>query len=155
MSNWKTTQIWQRLVKINNNQAEHVRSFLSSKDCLNKIEKILNTGGTSPKDFTLHDGDHSFRVAERMWEIIPTATKKILSEYELALLLLSAYLHDIGMTPEYKMVNNHFVCLNTKNKQILTQSEKNAFQKWLDEIGEQVDLEKDVIEDYEKAAELI
>jgi hypothetical protein len=155
MSNWKTTQIWQRLVKINNDQAEDVRSFLSSKDCLNKIEKILNTGGTSPKDFTLHDGDHSFRVAERMWEIIPTATKKILSEYELALLLLSAYLHDIGMTPEYKMVNNHFVCLNTKNKQILNQSEKISFQKWLDEIGEQVDLEKDVIEDFEKATELI
>ena len=30
------------------------------------IQTVLASGGTSPKDFTLHDEGHSFRVAERM-----------------------------------------------------------------------------------------
>lgn len=155
MSNWKKTQVWQRLSKIKNDDADKVKSFLLGEFCMDGIEKILNTGGTSPKDFTLHDADHSFRVAERMWEIIPVSTQKILSEYELAFLLLSAYLHDIGMTPEYKKVNKHFVCLNTKTKSVLTQIEKQNFQKWLDEEGEQIDIEKDILNNDEKAGELI
>ena len=78
-----------------------------------------------------------------------------MSEYELAFLLLSAYLHDIGMTPEYKKVNYHFVCLNTKTKNVLTPVEKQNFQKWLDEEGEQIDIERDVLNNDEKATELI
>ncbi|MES2656110.1 MAG: ATP-binding protein [Bacteroidota bacterium] len=155
MSDWKKTQVWQRLSKIKNDEADKVRTFLSGELCMDRIEKILNTGSTSPKDFTLHDADHSFRVAERMWELIPLSTQKILSEYELAFLLLSAYLHDIGMTPEYKKVNNHFVCLNTKTKTVLTPIEKQNFQKWLDEEGEHIDIEKDILNNDEKAAELI
>jgi hypothetical protein len=155
MSDWKKTQVWQKLTKIKTDEAEKVRIFLMSNFCMDRIETILNTGGSSPKDFTLHDADHSFRVAERMWEIIPVNTQKILSEYELALLLLSAYLHDIGMTPEYKKVNNHFICLNTKTKTSLTSFEKQNFQKWLDEEGEQIDIERDVLNYSERAAELI
>lgn len=155
MSVWKKTQIWQRLSKIRNDEADKVKAFLLADFCMNRIEQILCTGSTSPKDFTLHDSDHSFRVAERMWELIPVSTQKILSEYELVFLLLSAYLHDIGMTPEYKKVNNHFVCLNTNAKNVLTLIEKQNFQKWLDEEGEQIDIEKNVLNNSEKAAELI
>lgn len=155
MTTWKKTQIWLKLSKIDNDEADKVKAFLSSDFCMDRIEKILNSGSTSPKDFTLHDADHSFRVAERMWEIIPVATQEILSEYELAFLLLSAYLHDIGMTPEYKKVNNHYLCLKTKTKSILNNSEKKSFQKWLDEMGEQFDVENDVLEDEGKAEELV
>lgn len=63
------------------------------------IERVLNAG-TSPLDFTLHDAEHSFRVAEWMARIVPDDVLPKLSVYELALLLLSAYLHDIGMAPE-------------------------------------------------------
>ena len=155
MSDWKRTQVWKRLSKINNDEADKVKSFLLDKFCMDRIEKILNTGSTSPKDFTLHDADHSFRVVERIWELIPVSTQKILSEYELAFLLLSAYLHDIGMTPEYKKVNNHSICLKTRTKTVLTQVEKQNFQKWLDEEGEQIDIEKDILNNDEKAEELI
>lgn len=155
MTNWKKTQVWQKLAKIKTDESDKVKSFLQASFCMDRIEKILNTGSTSPKDFTLHDADHSFRVAERMWEIIPVNTRKILSEYELAFLLLSAYLHDIGMTPEYQKVNNHYLCLNTKTKNLLTLLEKQAFQKWLDEEGEQIDIEKDVLNNEEKAEELL
>jgi len=153
--NWNGTQIWERLSKIRNPEAERVKAFLSEQTCMDKISKILDKGATSPKDFTLHDADHSFRVAERMWEIIPPNTKKLLSEYELALLLLSAYLHDIGMTPEYQKVHKHYLILTNTDKNQLAESEKLEFQRWLDEEGEQIDIENEIITDDEKVEEII
>ncbi len=155
MTNWKETQIWKKLEDIKSDTASKVRAFLESDFCMDKIEIVLNSASTTPKDFTLHDADHSFRVTERMWEIIPVDTQDILSEYELAFLLLSAYLHDIGMSPEIEKVNNHYICLNTNTKAVLSQSEKQDFQKWLDEQGEQIDLEKDELRDEDKSAELV
>jgi len=72
------------------------------------IERVLSSAGTSPLDFTLHDAEHSFRVAEWMAKIVPGDVLEKLSGYELALLLLSAYLHDIGMTPEQARVQRHW-----------------------------------------------
>ena len=155
MTNWKKTQVWQKLSKFKNDEADKVKAFLLGQNCMNKIEQILKSGETSPKDFTLHDADHSFRVAERMWEIIPPTTQAILSEYELAFLLLSAYLHDIGMTPEIKKVKNHYLCLNTTEKSVLSILEKYNFQKWLDDEGENIDLEKGNLNNEDKAAELV
>ncbi|MBI3259517.1 MAG: ATP-binding protein [Ignavibacteriae bacterium] len=155
MNNWKETKVWKKLVKIKGDEADRVRGFLVDAICMDRIETILNKAGTSPKDFALHDADHSFRVAERMWEIIPANTKKILSEYELAFLLLSAYLHDIGMTPEYMKVKNHFTYITTNDKTVLSEGEVKEFQNWLDEGNDQFDIETSVIEDTEKAEELI
>lgn len=155
MNNWKDTNIWKRLSKIKGDESEKVKSFLNDVNCMDKIQMILNKGITSPKDFTLHDADHSFRVAQRMWEIIPTSTQKILSEFELAILLLSAYLHDIGMTPELKKVNNLYAFLNTKNKSCLNNTEQKDLQKWLDEEGEQIDITNEVIDDADKVAQLV
>src|SRR5579862_956848 len=95
---WSLTSLWLELSKRHSDDAEAVRAVLTVH--LPVIEKILSVGGTSPVDFTLHDGGHAFRVANRMVEIIPRDVLSQLSIYELALLLLSAYLHDIGMTPE-------------------------------------------------------
>src|SRR5690349_8564784 len=47
--------------------------------------------------YTLHDPEHSFRVAENMYRIIPPATFDTLNSVELSILLYSAYFHDIGM----------------------------------------------------------
>ena len=104
MKNWTKTQIWNRIQKLESDEAKKISNFLMSDFCMDKIETILDNGNPYLKDFTLHDSDHSFRVAERIWEIIPPQTREILSEYELALLILSAYLHDIGMAPEFKKV---------------------------------------------------
>ena len=51
-------------------------------------------------EYTLHDGDHLFRVLTLMEKLL---TKKIiqnLSAPELMLLILSAFLHDIYNTPQ-------------------------------------------------------
>jgi HD-GYP domain-containing protein (c-di-GMP phosphodiesterase class II) len=100
--NWSETAIWSELGKRASDDAETVRALLTTHMPL--IEKILSAGGTSPLDFTLHDSGHAFRVAERMAQVIPGDTLSQLSTYELALLLFAAYLHDIGMTPERKLV---------------------------------------------------
>ncbi len=100
---------------------------------MDSIETVLNSGSTSPTDFTLHDGEHGFRVAEKMVEIIPDDVLPQLSEYELALLLLSAYLHDIGMTPKKNRVAAYYQYLLTGQKEdSLSEEERCEFEIWLD-----------------------
>jgi molecular chaperone HtpG len=55
-------------------------------------------------EFTLHDSDHLFRVLNLMEKLMPEQTIKNLSSPELMLLVLSAFYHDIGMSPDEKQV---------------------------------------------------
>jgi len=55
-------------------------------------------------EFTLHDGDHLFRVLNLMEKLLSEKTIKNLSSPELMLLILSAFFHDIGMSPDKKNV---------------------------------------------------
>lgn len=65
-----------------------------------KTKTILRYMG----EFTLHDGDHLFRVISLMEKLISEENIDKLSIPELLLLILSAFLHDIGMAPEEKDV---------------------------------------------------
>jgi Histidine kinase-, DNA gyrase B-, and HSP90-like ATPase len=47
--------------------------------------------------YTLHDPEHSYRVAQNMARLIPESTLRRLNSIELSVLLYSAYFHDIGM----------------------------------------------------------
>jgi hypothetical protein len=127
---WSDTQIWKELEKRKGVEEEAVQTFL--KGFLPNIETVLTSGGTSPSDFTLHDADHAFCVAKRMGEIAGDILSE-LSIYELALLLLSAYLHDIGMTPEKGKVNNHYNYLLTGDKKGLSDNDIEALSRWLDD----------------------
>jgi len=51
-------------------------------------------------EFTLHDGDHLFRVLTLMERLLSLDQIKELSIPELMLLILSAFFHDIGMAPD-------------------------------------------------------
>ena len=97
------------------------------------IEKVLAVGGTSPLDFTLHDAGHALRVATRMSQIMPKGLVANLSVYELALLLLAAYLHDIGMTPERRNVETVYRFLVTGHSDDSWVQERRELQKWMDE----------------------
>lgn len=55
-------------------------------------------------EFTLHDGDHLFRVLTLMEKLLSEHALKNLSAPELMLLILSAFFHDIGMSPDEKQV---------------------------------------------------
>lgn len=51
-------------------------------------------------EFTLHDGDHLFRVLSLMERLLSPELIEELSIPELMLLILSAFFHDIGMAPD-------------------------------------------------------
>lgn len=65
-----------------------------------KTKTILKHMG----EFTLHDGDHLFRVLILMEKLLSPEKIEELSVPELMLLILSAFFHDIGMAPEEKDV---------------------------------------------------
>lgn len=131
LSTWTKTSLWTELLKKDTPEADSVRATLLN--CMPEIDRILTHGGTSPLDFTLHDSGHALRVAQRMVDIIPSDVLPQLSTYELALLLTSAYLHDIGMTPEQRRVHTLYTFLLTSDPQDLPEHEKKEFEKWLDE----------------------
>lgn len=55
-------------------------------------------------EYTLHDGEHLFRVLYLMEKIITIEKLKQLSTPELLLLILTAFFHDIGMSPKEKEI---------------------------------------------------
>ena len=61
-----------------------------AKDILGRIPVIF-------EEYTLHDISHSENVIKNMWKFIPEEVKEKLNAMEIYLLILSAYLHDVGM----------------------------------------------------------
>lgn len=100
---------------------------------MNQLHLVLRSGGSSPSDFTLHNDEHAFRVAERIGQLLTTAARKNISDYELALLLLAAYGHDIGMTPERQLVARHHRHLFAPKESQLTTNQECEFQRFIDD----------------------
>jgi len=67
-----------------------------------------------------------------MSKIVPADTLAELSAYELALLLLSAHLHDAGMSPRHGLVVAHHEYLLTGDRGSLDEASVREFQHWLD-----------------------
>ncbi len=133
-SAWQETWLWKTLEKRAEHDGVHASEFLPTVTLwMRKLDTVLRSGGTVPLDFTLHDADHALRVAHRMEELVPDSVRENLSDYELALLLLAAYGHDIGMTPERGKVAAHHRHLFTPDQSALNPEEKERFQKFLDE----------------------
>ena len=138
LRDWRDTAIWSELETRCSLHADGVRATLIT--VMPGVQSVLHAAGTAPADFTLHDAQHSFRVAERMTDLlrVPNLLGQ-LTVHELALLLLSAYLHDIGMTPERSKILAHRQYLLTGQHKELTDEEFNQFQEWLDDYGEDVE----------------
>lgn len=137
LKDWAETRIYKRIVEgAGSNLPCFNESRCTLDSCMGRIQAVLQQGGTAATDFTLHDAQHGFRVAERMVEIIPAEVFEKLSAYELALLLLSAYLHDIGMTPERDRVTGHYRYLLTADAGDMDETEVDNFRQWLDVHGD-------------------
>ena len=132
---WKSTWLWKTLAKRSKNKGNaHASEFLPTLELwMRLLDTVLAKGGTSPSDFTLHDADHALRVADRIEQLLTDSIRQNLSDYELALLLLAAYSHDIGMTPERGKVTAHHRHLFDPDGSALTEKEKASFQSYLDE----------------------
>lgn len=128
---WRNTELWKELRRRRSPESAKVKTAIER--WLPDIETVLRAGGTSALDFTLHDSEHAYRVARRMAQLMPADVMRNLTAYELAFLLLSAYLHDVGMTPERKKVTSHYQFLLTGNVASLSSSETTDFQAFLDD----------------------
>jgi hypothetical protein len=153
---WENKRLWQL---IQDRAQPTDPSPLLVKNVMPKIERVLAKGGTAPMDFTLHDEEHAFRVAQRMVELLPDDVADKLGTFELGLLLLSAYLHDIGMTPARDVVKRHYQYILTKENGLLSDAEVSDLQNWLDEAREGLELpiaaDKVTVAGLEQAEELL
>lgn len=95
------------------------------EDCTSYAFQRTKTIVRHMGEFTLHDGDHLFRVLNLMERLIPKESINELTSPELLLLIVSAFFHDIGMAPDekevlvWKKVWDH--------KPILEDNEQNTF----------------------------
>ncbi|WP_051209896.1 HD domain-containing protein [Gelidibacter mesophilus] len=79
-------------------------------------------------EFTLHDGDHLFRVLNLMERLLTKNNIQHLSSPELMLLILSAFFHDIGMSPNEKEVITWKKIWDTNP--IIEENEKKSFNQF-------------------------
>lgn len=131
-SRWRETLLWQELDSREEASAEQLRTILA--EVLPDAEQVLDSS-SGPSNFTLHDSDHAWRVADRMATIVQ-AEEGLLAElgpHDLAMLLLSAYLHDIGMAPSLSRIREHYDFLLTGETGVLSPDDRECLQAWLDD----------------------
>ncbi|HEY7950867.1 MAG TPA: hypothetical protein VID51_08555 [Solirubrobacterales bacterium] len=156
-SSWRSTQLWATLENMHDGSAEALKAGIIMS--LPDIEAVLASGDTMPASFTLHDAGHAWRVAERMVEIASPGTLLQLSAYEIAALLLSAYLHDVGMTPPVAKTEGVLTFLLSADPDALSEEEQNDLQEWLDEQPKEfvppLAMGSPTVEDMRQARELL
>lgn len=104
MSTWERltrTKIYQTLYEKEKDKSHYDQEVISLLNCVSAIVKdtdiLLSRIHDNFPEYTLHDTTHSVKIVELMDKIIPDKTLKSLNGLELSILILSAYLHDIGM----------------------------------------------------------
>lgn len=95
----KSTLLFKALIA-KESEVNHDEHLLSAKviKIVTAVAPLLERVPENMPEFTLHDPNHSAKVAENMGKLIPDNTFKNLNVIEISLLILSAYLHDVGMT---------------------------------------------------------
>lgn len=99
---YKDTLLYQTLAqRESKRRKQKIKSYglLEKVDFLiDKVTPLLNTVGKDGfHDYTLHTPEHSRKLLHIAGYIIPKETLAILSDLEFAVMIMSFYLHDIGM----------------------------------------------------------
>lgn len=93
--NYKETKLYKALLeksKADDGLAEKTTTFIQN---VRPLQELIISGPF--KDYTLHNPNHSKKLLHLAEYIIPEETLKELSALELSILILSFYLHDLGM----------------------------------------------------------
>lgn len=67
------------------------------------VERLKTVIKNMP-EFTLHDSTHIFNILNIMGKLIPSENMSKLSTPDLFMLIISAFLHDIGMAPDEEYI---------------------------------------------------
>lgn len=117
---------------------KNTNNILSSKiiEVVSDISSLLERVPENMPEYTLHDPNHSAKVVENMGKIIPSETLGKLNTIELSLLILSGYLHDIGMTCSKE--EKEEIIKNSQDFDILFKSDVEKYKRFLyyKEIGD-------------------
>lgn len=121
----KQSKIYKRLEDLSENDSE-IKSLLTIVDGgVSYAEARAKTTIRYMDEYTLHDEAHLYRILNLMELIIPEETLNNLQALELSLLILSAFFHDLGMSPKereikiYKGLINSDQELNAEEKKKL------------------------------------
>lgn len=128
---WETTRLWEEIDRREGEPAKRLK--LAIAGALPKAEAVLTNGDSGPGTFTLHDAHHSWNVAQHMASLAGEDLVSEMEPYDLGLLLLSAYLHDIGMTPPVSRLNALQDYLLSGDSGELDEAECDELQAWLDD----------------------
>lgn len=98
----KRSTIYTTLIEKTSDRDTEIQALVESSvsDAFQRTKTIVKHMG----EYTLHDGDHLFRVLNLMERLLGANTIKNLSAPELMLLVLTAFFHDIGMSPDEREV---------------------------------------------------
>ncbi len=109
---------------------------LSSKllKIVEEVAPLLQRIPENMKEYTLHDSSHSAKIVEIMGKILPDEVLNNLNTIEITLLILSAYLHDIGMTCEKE--EKEKIISSDEEYNILFKSNLDKFQKYEQYLAE-------------------
>jgi hypothetical protein len=128
---WQETALWREMER-RGDQASAISDAI--KPLLGDLDTLLASGATGDLNFTLHDDEHAFRVAERIAELLGNEQLQAISSFDIGFSLAAAYGHDIGMTPDRGKVQKHFNALASSNgMDALSADDADAFQEWLDD----------------------
>lgn len=131
VAGWQQTRLWSFLSESSKHEDNGDALLAAIRQVLEPAQTLLVSGQTSPKDFTLHDAGHAFRVAELMSTLLPEDVRQCLTHFEIALLLASAYCHDIGMVPSISQERQILSYLQRPYREELPESELLAIRRWL------------------------
>ena len=96
--------LYQHLNKKCDNDAAGIQVLQIVDEATNYAYQRTKTILRHMGEFTLHDGDHLFRVLALMKRLLSEEQLAALQVPELMLLILSAFFHDIGMAPDERDV---------------------------------------------------
>ena len=140
---WRELELWRLLSQ--EDKVGHKRVAVTIEALMDPlIVPLLKQAGTAVADFTLHDEMHGLRVANWMAAIVSPAVLGQLSACEVGFLLLSSFLHDVGMTPRRGILDAHYKYLlfgdRDPSASALTSAQREEFQNWLDNAQPPVDI---------------
>src|SRR5262245_61188315 len=134
---WQSTVLWRRVVQAEASDPTGVRPAVEA--WMPKVVTVLARAETAAADLTLRDGAPGYRGADWVGRIIPPDVLEKLTAFEAALLLMSAYLHDIGMTPDRGHVKAIWHHLLLGKGEVLPAEEVERLQNWLDQRGDNLE----------------
>jgi hypothetical protein len=126
------SRLWLKLDSIVKDNDE-VKDYLLGdiKKIIKDAGQILDVSYQSVPEFTLHDSEHAKRVIDRMADIIPEQTFNELGVLECAILILSAFLHDIGMSPKREKILQYRSLLLEENSDVSDLDDLDEFRDYL------------------------